>query len=152
MGLDMYLYRNGEECHYWRKANAIHNFFVENVQDGNDDCSDYDVPKSAIEDLAERCDLVLQLLDKCPKKEVEYSCGFQRNENGDMVEIFDKAFVYDVGDEIHNLLPTQCGFFFGSTEYDEYYKSMILETKELCDDLLLTMDWDKETLTYGSSW
>ena len=71
MGLDMYLDRNGKEYHYWRKANAIHNFFVENVQDSNDDCGTYDVPKSVIEDLAERCDLVLQLLDKCPKKEEE---------------------------------------------------------------------------------
>lgn len=26
---------------YWRKANAIHHWFVENVQDGIDDCKDY---------------------------------------------------------------------------------------------------------------
>ena len=27
-----------EEVGYWRKANAIHKWFVDNVQDGNDDC------------------------------------------------------------------------------------------------------------------
>lgn len=148
----MWLNRNGQECHYWRKANAIHNFFVENVQDGEDDCGTYYVSKLVIEDLAERCDLVLQLLDKSPKKEVEYFCGYQRNENGEMVEMFDTMNVYDVGNEIQNLLPTQDGFFFGSTEYSEHYRNTILETKELCDQLLITMDWDNEELTYASSW
>ena len=148
----MYLYRNGEECHYWRKANAIHNFFVENVQDGNDDQNDYNVPKSAIEDLAERCDLVLQLLDKCEKKEIQVPVGYKRNEKGETVEIFQSHTVYGVTDEIFNLLPTTSGFFFGSTEYDEWYRQDILETKELCDQLLITMDWDNEELTYASSW
>ena len=27
-----------EQVGYWRKANQIHNWFVENVQDGEDDC------------------------------------------------------------------------------------------------------------------
>jgi hypothetical protein len=27
-----------QEAGYWRKANAIHRWFVDNVQDGNDDC------------------------------------------------------------------------------------------------------------------
>lgn len=27
-----------EEVGYWRKANAIHGWFVDNVQKGNDDC------------------------------------------------------------------------------------------------------------------
>ena len=27
------------EAAYWRKANQIHNWFVENIQDGEDDCS-----------------------------------------------------------------------------------------------------------------
>ena len=30
-----------EEAGYWRKANAIHRWFVENVQKGEDDCRDY---------------------------------------------------------------------------------------------------------------
>lgn len=32
------------EAMYWRKANAIHNWFVKNVQGGIDDCEDYNVP------------------------------------------------------------------------------------------------------------
>lgn len=36
---------------YWRKANAIHNWFVKNVQDGVDDCKEYYVGTEAIKDL-----------------------------------------------------------------------------------------------------
>lgn len=34
-----------EEIFYWRKINHIHNWFVENVQSGNDDCETYEVTK-----------------------------------------------------------------------------------------------------------
>ena len=152
MGLNMWLYRNGKECYYWRKANAIHNFFVENVQDGNDDCGEYDVTKSVIEDLAERCDLVLQLLDKCPKKEKEEVVKVFNAYDNTTTEQIETYTIYEVGDEIQDLLPTQYGFFFGSTEYDNYYRHTILETKELCDNLLIEMDWDSEELIYASSW
>ena len=42
-GLDMMLcHQNDDETHeevgYWRKANAIHGWFVRNVQNGKDDC------------------------------------------------------------------------------------------------------------------
>ena len=30
-----------ERVGYWRKANHIHKWFVDNVQGGNDDCGDY---------------------------------------------------------------------------------------------------------------
>jgi len=34
-----------EEVGYWRKANAIHKWFVENVQNNVDDCKEYYVSK-----------------------------------------------------------------------------------------------------------
>lgn len=148
----MWLNRNGKECHYWRKANAIHNFFVENVQDGNDDCGTYDVPKSVIEDLAERCDLVLQLLDRCPKREEDATIKIFNCHDNTVTEQIETRTFYDVGDEIHDLLPTVSGFFFGNTEYDEWYRNEIIETKTICDKLLIEMDWNNEELTYASSW
>ena len=36
---------------YWRKSNAIHNWFVQNVQGGNDDCGTYYVDDSDIRKL-----------------------------------------------------------------------------------------------------
>lgn len=40
---------------YWRKANAIHNWFVENVQDEEDDCEEYLVQFSELVKLRDDC-------------------------------------------------------------------------------------------------
>lgn len=44
---------------YWRKANQIHNWFVENVQDGEDDCNSYYVTREQLEQLKATCIEVL---------------------------------------------------------------------------------------------
>ena len=49
-----------EEAMYWRKANAIHNWFVENVQDGNDDCRKYWVDIDKLIELRKTIKKVLQ--------------------------------------------------------------------------------------------
>jgi hypothetical protein len=107
-----------EEVGYWRKANHIHAWFVENIQGGEDDC-DYhrEVMREDLEALRDVCHEVL--------------C------NPDLAE---------------KLLPTQGGFFFGSTEYDEYYISDIKDTIEIIDKALETTDFDKDMLFYRSSW
>ena len=38
-------------CAYWRKANMIHAWFVDNVQGGEDDCRDYYVSQEKLEEL-----------------------------------------------------------------------------------------------------
>lgn len=43
---------------YWRKANAIHGWFVREVQNGNDDCGNYEVSKEALQRLADLCQKV----------------------------------------------------------------------------------------------
>lgn len=40
---------------YWRKANAIHKRFVDNVQDGVDECQESYVPREYLQKLKERC-------------------------------------------------------------------------------------------------
>lgn len=45
---------------YWRKANAIHIWFVENVQNSEDDCNKYEVSKEQIKALLILCDAVLK--------------------------------------------------------------------------------------------
>ena len=45
---------------YWRKANQIHGWFVNNVQNGEDDCKEYHVERHQ---LAELLDKVSQVLD-----------------------------------------------------------------------------------------
>jgi hypothetical protein len=44
---------------YWRKANAIHSWFVQNVQKGEDDCRPYYVEASDLIKLKEACSLEL---------------------------------------------------------------------------------------------
>ena len=39
----------------WRKANHIHHWFVQNVQDGNDDCGEYEVKPDHLHTLRADC-------------------------------------------------------------------------------------------------
>lgn len=50
------------------------------------------------------------------------------------------------------LLPAQSGFFFGSTDYDQWYMSDIDYTIEKILKVLKTTDFDKEIVFYRSSW
>lgn len=42
-------------CAYWRKANMIHKWFVDNVQNGEDDCDLYYVSQSKLLELLTTC-------------------------------------------------------------------------------------------------
>jgi len=101
---------------YWRKANAIHKWFVDNVQDGKDDCGEYEVEREQLQQLL---DIVTQVLAK--------------------------------HDLAKKLLPTTTGFFFGGTDYDEYYYQDLRETKEGLERCLAQGD-DGGTFQYHSSW
>ena len=54
-----------EEVGYWRKANQIHKWFVDNVQNGVDNCGEYLVEEDQLANLLETCKLIL---DKDPGK------------------------------------------------------------------------------------
>lgn len=103
-----------EEMGYWRKANHIHTWFVDNVQDGVDNCGEFYVDRSDLENLLEACQRVIA------------------NPS-----------------EAKELLPTASGFFFGGTDYDEYYFGSIQETIDILEECLL----DEEAyFYYTSSW
>lgn len=48
------------ELGYWRKANHIHKWFVDNVQNGVDNCGEYFVSKTDLEMLLTVCEQVLK--------------------------------------------------------------------------------------------
>lgn len=48
-----------EEVIYWRKANAIHRWFVENVQENIDNCARYYVSREQLMCLLNTCRIVL---------------------------------------------------------------------------------------------
>lgn len=104
---------------YWRKANAIHDWFVQNCQGGEDDCRKTFVSRDSLIELREACQAVLA----------------ERGNN----------------DRAEEFLPTASGFFFGGTEYDDYYWEYVESTITLINTLLITVpeDWD---FAYQSSW
>jgi hypothetical protein len=52
---------------YWRKANAIHDWFVKNVQGGNDNCERYWVSRDKLRELRDLCVKVVQNRDLAHK-------------------------------------------------------------------------------------
>lgn len=48
----------------WRKANQVHEWFVQNVQNGNDDCGDYYVSDYELKELKGLCEEVLENPEK----------------------------------------------------------------------------------------
>jgi hypothetical protein len=111
---------------YWRKANAIHGWFVSNVQDGNDNCGSYYVSREQLADLAEACEEVLKVSAGVSQEDAAATAG---------------------------LLPTS-GFFFGSTEMDDWYMEDLKTTIEIVNHALSLFpadnyDW---SFYYSSSW
>jgi len=60
---------------YWRKANQIHRWFVQNVQDGKDDCGYYDVSRQDLIDIRDLCKKVIENKDLAPT-ELPTESGF----------------------------------------------------------------------------
>lgn len=92
---------------YWRKANAIHKWFVDNVQDGTDDCGTYDVSPQHLQDLRETCQQVLddptKALELLPPKQGFFFGSYTVDEYymqdlRDTVEALDKALRTDALD------------------------------------------------------
>tara|TARA_Y100000401_G_scaffold96545_1_gene83621 strand:+ start:14 stop:565 length:552 start_codon:yes stop_codon:yes gene_type:complete len=91
----------------WRKANAIHKFFVDTCQEGNDNCQRHYVSRENLEELLETINTILAV--KTPvARELK----------------------------AEELLPTDNeGCFFGSEEYDDWYFQDLKRTKATLDKL-----------------
>ena len=65
MGLDMFLdgvYEEDgktvrEQVIYWRKSNQVHNWFVTNAQDGEDNCQPHLVTREQLTELKSACNI-----------------------------------------------------------------------------------------------
>jgi hypothetical protein len=105
---------------YWRKVNSVHDWFVREVQGGEDDCKQYYVHR----------DKLLELMELC-KKVVN---------NKDDLSIAEE------------LLPPASGFFFGDTDYNEYYYEGLLWTIEGLERILKNPAYEEMDFYYQSSW
>ncbi len=135
-----------QEAGYWRKANAIHRWFVENVQDGEDDCKQYCV---SVEKLKQLLDTVNQVLAASELVDGTVVNGYTFGKDGNKTPITEAGKVIKDPSTAQRLLPTQTGFFFGSTEYDQWYIHDLQHTKQIIEDALQDPSGEYE---YGSSW
>lgn len=133
-----------EEVGYWRKANAIHNWFVNNVQEGNDDCKDYEVSQEQLKELLDLCNRVL-VASKLIKSKI--TNGYNITKNGREAILEDGMKIED-SKVAMELLPVASGFFFGGTDYDQYYYEDIKHTKEI----LVKAIKEGGDYYYNSSW
>ena len=121
-----------EAVGYWRKANGIHKYFVDKCQDGVNDCKQYYVSTDVLKELLNICKTIKE---KVIMKKGKIKTGMRMTENG--WEPIMKEGKYISNPEIcEKLLPTEDGYFFGSTEYDEYYMQDIEYTIKLLEELL----------------
>ena len=142
------------EVAYWRKANAIHKWFVDNVQKGKDDCKEYRVTRRNLLDL---CDLVSDVLNHCELKEGKVRNGYQLKKflwfhYKKYNKVDGKVLTKDSIKYCQEKLPTQEGFFFGSTDYDENYYNDLVYTKERLNHILENYNLSKDKVYYSSSW
>jgi hypothetical protein len=108
---------------YWRNANQIHNWFVKNIQNGEDDCEKYFVPNSKLIELLELVNYVWN--------------NFYVN--GEInIEL------------INEKLPPKSGFFFSSTDVDESYKQDLEYTKKILERITTSEHFKNSDFYYRS--
>lgn len=136
------------EAAYWRKANAIHNWFVQNTQDGEDrNGVETWVSREQLQELLDLCKHVLEVA-KTEKGMVQN--GSRSTPTGGWEPIMVEGLVVTNPEEVGEILPPTSGFFFGSTDIDGYYLDDVKDTiKQL--ELALSEENDGD-FYYQSSW
>ena len=149
MGLDSYLYKKTyvqnwennspdskikperisyivEYVGYWRKFNALHNYIVENFADGRDDYQHIGLTEGDLRNILNTLQEAKYILDSDASDELK-------------------------SDKLSDVFPTAEGFFFGATEYGDYYAECVDNTILLLTDLLDECD-DYCSFYYQASW
>ena len=113
----------------WRKANAIHKFFVDEVQDGNDNCERHYVSRETLQELLDRITTILDIKTPVAREM-----------------------------KAEELLPTDVeGCFFGSKEYDDWYYQDLKRTKDILEKVFEYEEQAEsgkcfDSFYYQSSW
>lgn len=66
--------------------------------------------------------------------------------------IMDCQRVLNDHSKAEDILPTSSGFFFGSTDYDDWYYEQLESTIEQCQGVIDETDWDNEVVVYTENW
>jgi hypothetical protein len=103
-----------EDVHYWRKANAIHKWFIDHVQDGDDDCKEYYVSQKYLKELLNDINTVLTNHDQA-EEFLPHTNGFFFVGNE-----YDEWYFKDL-EETKKMLETELAIKDNMAEY--YYTS-----------------------------
>lgn len=113
---------------YWRKANQVHKWFVDNVGDGVDECQKMYCSLDDIKTLHKIC-----------------------------IDIISEPSIAEA--RAKELLPTSEGFFFGPTEYGEWYWDDIKNTIEITEAVIEFLEAEEKKedgarwgIIYQASW
>ena len=109
-----------EQIGYWRKFSALHGWFVENCGGGVDECQQIEVSAHDLRVLLETLREVKRAIEDKDSKTIGI------------------------------LLPPVGGFFFGSTEIDEYYEERVNETISIIEEAV--NEGEREEFYYQASW
>lgn len=131
---DMY----GKELMYWRKANQIHNWFVQNCQGGVDNCERHVITVADLKKLQELCKKILTMTEIKQELRPTYPNGWFEEP---VYVMQDVRLLTEEGMKFASEhLPSRSGFFFGCTEYDDYYVWDLENTIEQIDGTLDTLN------------
>ena len=134
-----------QDVGYWRKANAIHKWFIDNCSNGEDSREFY----VGADDLEKLLKTVNEVLDNSELIDGKIQNGSTLGKDGEWVAIMEDGKLLKDPALADKLLPTESGFFFGSTDYDEYYYDDLVRTKEIIEEALLD---DQADFEYYASW
>ena len=152
-----YLVRDGDALAarftvgYWRKANQVHGWFVRKAMSGVDECQLASIDRSMLIELRDICKTVISGVETV-EGDVRVGTVMTKSPDGEI----QTHHRYESGRVVTNvalaqrLLPTQSGFFFGGTDYDQFYLSD-LDTTVVILDLALKAPDDTQFF-YRASW
>ena len=164
MGLDMYLGVRTEqgiaEVGYWRKANAVHGWFVRECANGVDECQEIPVSKIKLLELQAQCLIALMKKQEheVPTGESPKTSSLVPDEGQDIgafiaeqmkMETTLAVMEREFEDTSDPLRPT-AGFFFGGTAKDEYYYADLAETAQIIAKAVT--DYPDGEFIYQASW
>ena len=140
---------------YWRKANAIHGWIVRECADGVDECQRIYIGREKLTELRNLCVNSLANRDTAtPAVDKTISIDLEGTEDkvplAIMSEIMRQRDNRNSTAVIDDPLAPTSGFFFGSTEKDEWYYKDLEYTVEIINSLLANDE--KWSYYYQASW
>lgn len=145
-----------EEVAYWRKANAIHRWFVKKCYGGSYD--EYDGGRLYVsrEDLENLRRTIIKVVAHSKLVDGKIYNGITYKADGTVEEEYVDGKIIENPELAQQLLPTQDGFFFGPTDYDQYYIDDLVYTKNKLDEILDYHEADNYSIDqdyyYEASW